>query len=134
MALRGLVHGLAPSIVVVGGEIANAWFLIGPILTDHLKSFFIVPELAAIRVLPSVIHHRPSLVGAVTMGIFPEMTYPSERFSIVEPEITKDRLPGKAAREKNGHAGRSRMVEQFLIEQAHSRSLDSFPRTDKRGS
>ena len=97
MALRGLVHGLAPSIVVVGGEIANAWFLIGPILSDHLRGSFIVPELAAIRVLPSVVRNRPSLVGAVTMGIFPEMTHPHQRFPIVEPLTSNHRRVGKGA-------------------------------------
>jgi predicted NBD/HSP70 family sugar kinase len=121
MALRGLVHGLAPSIVVVGGEIANAWFLIGPILSDHLKGSFILPELTMIRVLPSVVQNRPSLVGAVTMGIFPEMTHPPERFSIVEPEFTRDNLPGKANRKKGIHVGSARRGEQSASEQGHPR-------------
>jgi len=108
LALRGLAHGLAPSIIVVGGEIANAWFLIGPILSDRLKGSFIVPELAAIRVLPSVVPNRPSLVGAVTMGIFPEMTHPHQRFSTVEPQIANDELPTDATHENNIHPGSGR--------------------------
>jgi predicted NBD/HSP70 family sugar kinase len=99
MALRGLVHGLAPSTVVVGGEISDAWFLIGPIISDHLKGSFIVPELATIRVLPSVVRNRPSLVGAVTMGIFPEMTHPHDRFAALHLQAigrgSRTRLSGR---------------------------------------
>jgi len=85
IALRSLVHGLAPQVVVVGGEYAEAWFLIGPIITEHLKGSLIVPELASVRVIPAVVRTRPSLVGAVTMGIFPEMTPPYERVSVSAP-------------------------------------------------
>lgn len=85
--MRSLVHGLAPQVVVVGGEFAEAWFLIGPIITEHLKSTFIVPELASIRVMPAVVRNRPSLVGAVTLGVLPEMTVPHERFSAFGPRV-----------------------------------------------
>lgn len=82
-ALRSLVHGLAPPVVVVGGEFAQAWFLVGSVLTEHLRSNFIVPELASVRVMPAVVRNRPSLVGAVTLGIFPEITTPLDRFSSI---------------------------------------------------
>jgi predicted NBD/HSP70 family sugar kinase len=85
IALRSLVHGLAPQVVVVGGEFAEAWFLIGPIITGQLKGSLMVPELASGRVVPAVVRTRPSLVGAVTMGIFPEMIPPYERYSALVP-------------------------------------------------
>jgi predicted NBD/HSP70 family sugar kinase len=90
IALRSLVHGLAPPVVIVGGELAEAWFCIGPIITDKLKSNFIVPELAMIQVLPSVVRNRPSLVGAVTMGVFPELVRPSARYSASEFGVASD--------------------------------------------
>jgi predicted NBD/HSP70 family sugar kinase len=93
IGLRSLVHGLAPQVVVVGGEFAEAWFLIGPIITEHLKGNLIVPELASVRVIPAVVRTRPSLVGAVTMGIFPEMTPPYERFSAFGPAPVRQRRP-----------------------------------------
>jgi len=85
IALRSLVHGLAPPVVVVGGEFAEAWFLVGPIINEHLKGSFIVPELASVRVMPAVVRPRPSLVGAVTLGVMPEMALPHERFSAYAP-------------------------------------------------
>lgn len=94
IGLRSLVHGLAPQVVVVGGELAEAWFLIGPIITEHLKGTFVVPELATVRMMPAMVRSRPSLVGAVTMGIFPEMTAPYERFPVFGP---RTRAPSKAS-------------------------------------
>ncbi len=100
-ALRSLVHGLAPPVVVVGGEFAQAWFLVGSILSDNLRSQFIVPELASVRIMPAVVRNRPSLVGAVTLGIFPEIATPVDRF-----------LPVGAPGHTNGHAQTSPMRAQ----------------------
>ena len=108
IALKNLVHGLAPSTIVLGGELADAWFLIGPIITENLKSNFIVPELAAIRVVPSVVRKQPALVGAVTMGIFPEMTPPHERFSGVEPRAKQNDSSERPAQEGDKHSKLSR--------------------------
>ncbi len=71
--LRNLVHGLSPQAVIVGGELAGAWSLIEPVLSANLKSNFIVPEMADIRVMPAVVRDRPSLTGAIMLGIFQEM-------------------------------------------------------------
>jgi predicted NBD/HSP70 family sugar kinase len=101
IALRGLVHGLAPPVVIVGGELAEAWFLIGPILRDKLKSNLIVPELSMIQVLPSVVRNRPSLVGAVTMGVFPELVRSSERNYASDLRVESDRVGTKSASEKS---------------------------------
>jgi predicted NBD/HSP70 family sugar kinase len=100
IALRSLVHGLAPPVVIVGGELAEAWFLIGPILTDKLQSNLIVPELSMIQVLPSVVRNRPSLVGAVTMGAFPELVHSSERYYAVDLRVESDGQGAKSAPRK----------------------------------
>lgn len=71
--LRNLVHGLSPQAVILGGELAGAWSLIEPVLSANLKSNFIVPEMADIRVMPAVVRDRPSLTGAIMLGIFQEM-------------------------------------------------------------
>lgn len=74
ITLRSLVHGLSPQAVIIGGELAEAWSLIEPVISAHLKSNFIVQELAGIRVVPATLRDRPSLIGAVMLGIFPEMS------------------------------------------------------------
>lgn len=73
--LRNLVHGLSPQAVIIGGELAGAWNVIEPVLTANLKSNFIVPEMEAVRLLPAVVRDRPSLMGAIMLGIVQEM-YP----------------------------------------------------------
>lgn len=73
--LRNLVHGLSPQAVIIGGELTGAWNVIEPVLTANLKSNFIVPEMDAVRLLPAVVRDRPSLIGAIMLGIVQEM-YP----------------------------------------------------------
>ncbi len=58
--IASLAHGLSPETIVIGGEIAAAWPLIGPIINERVKSEYIIPEVAKIEIRPASVQ-RPSL-------------------------------------------------------------------------
>lgn len=66
--IANLAHGLSPEIVVVGGDIAAAWNLIGPVINEKVKSRYIVPEVARIDIRPGSVQ-RPSLFGAIPVAL-----------------------------------------------------------------
>lgn len=66
--IANLAHGLSPEIVVVGGDIAAAWNLIGPVINQKVKSRYIVPEVARIDIRPGSVQ-RPSLFGAIPVAL-----------------------------------------------------------------
>lgn len=66
--IANLAHGLSPEIVVVGGDIAAAWNLIGPVINDKVKSRYIVPEVARIDIRPGSVQ-RPGLFGAIPVAL-----------------------------------------------------------------
>lgn len=66
--IASLAHGLSPETVVIGGEIAAAWPMIGPIIKGRVKSRYIIPELARIEIRPASVQ-RPSLFGAIPVAL-----------------------------------------------------------------
>lgn len=66
--IASLAHGLSPETVVIGGEIAAAWPMIGPIIKGRVKSRYIIPELAKIEIRPASVQ-RPSLFGAIPVAL-----------------------------------------------------------------
>lgn len=66
--IASLAHGLSPEIVVVGGDIAAAWNLIGPVISDKVKSRYIIPEVARIDIRPGSVQ-RPGLFGAIPVAL-----------------------------------------------------------------
>ncbi len=66
--IASLAHGLSPETVVVGGEIAAAWPLIGPIIKNRVQSKYIIPEIARIEIRPASVH-RPGLFGAIPVAL-----------------------------------------------------------------
>jgi predicted NBD/HSP70 family sugar kinase len=66
--IASLAHGLSPETVVVGGEIAAAWPLIGPIIRERVKSRYIIPEVARIEIRPASVQ-RPGLFGAIPVAL-----------------------------------------------------------------
>lgn len=66
--IASLAHGLSPETVVIGGEIAAAWQMIGPIIKGRVKSRYIIPELARIEIRPASVQ-RPSLFGAIPVAL-----------------------------------------------------------------
>ena len=66
--IANLAHGLSPEIVVVGGDIAAAWNLIGPVINEKVKSRYIIPDVARIDIRPGSVQ-RPSLFGAIPVAL-----------------------------------------------------------------
>ncbi len=66
--IASLAHGLSPETVVVGGDIATAWDLIGPVIRERVKSRYIIPEVARIDIRPGSVQH-PSLFGAIPVAL-----------------------------------------------------------------
>ena len=66
--IASLAHGLSPETIVIGGEIAAAWPLIGPIIKARVKSRYIIPEIARIEIRPASVQ-RPGLFGAIPVAL-----------------------------------------------------------------
>ena len=66
--IASLAHGLSPETIVIGGEIAAAWNILGPIIHERLKSQYIIPEVARIEIRPASVQ-RPSLFGAIPIAL-----------------------------------------------------------------
>jgi predicted NBD/HSP70 family sugar kinase len=66
--IRGLAHGLAPDVVVIGGQITTAWAMIEPILDAELLSEYLVPGISKPLLRPASVD-QPSLFGAIPMAL-----------------------------------------------------------------
>ena len=66
--IASLAHGLSPETIVVGGEIAAAWNILGPVIHERVKSQYIIPEVARIEIRPASVQ-RPSLFGAIPIAL-----------------------------------------------------------------
>ena len=66
--IASLAHGLSPETIVIGGDIAAAWNILGPIIHERLKSQYIIPEVARIDIRPASVQ-RPSLFGAIPIAL-----------------------------------------------------------------
>jgi predicted NBD/HSP70 family sugar kinase len=64
IGIAGLVNGLDPEIVVIGGEITKAWGLVEPIITGEVRRNLRSREVAIRR---SSFEVRPTLKGAMTL-------------------------------------------------------------------
>jgi predicted NBD/HSP70 family sugar kinase len=69
LGILGLVHGLAPQAIIVGGQVVQAWNLIRPIINETVRSRTYNPFLAEVDILPSSVPYPPSLLGAVAIAI-----------------------------------------------------------------
>jgi predicted NBD/HSP70 family sugar kinase len=67
-AIRGLAHGLSPEIIVVGGEITEAWSLIEPVLQRELQSGYLIAGLSLPQLRRATVE-RPPLFGAVPIAL-----------------------------------------------------------------
>ena len=66
--IASLAHGLSPESIVIGGEIATAWPLLGPVIKERVKSLYIIPEVARIDIRPASVQ-RPSLFGTIPIAL-----------------------------------------------------------------
>ena len=67
-ALRGLAHGLSPEVIVVGGQITEAWSLIEPVLRRELQSGYLIEGLSLPQLRRATVE-RPPLFGAVPIAL-----------------------------------------------------------------
>jgi predicted NBD/HSP70 family sugar kinase len=67
-ALRGLAHGLAPEVIVVGGEIAHAWPLVAPVLERELHSGYLIEGVSMPRIRRASVE-SPSVFGAIPLAL-----------------------------------------------------------------
>jgi predicted NBD/HSP70 family sugar kinase len=66
IGITGLINGLDPELVVVGGEITKAWGLIEPIITTETGRS-LLPRVRNVAIRRSAFEVRPSLKGALTL-------------------------------------------------------------------
>jgi predicted NBD/HSP70 family sugar kinase len=67
IGINGLVNGLDPEVVVIGGEITKAWGLIEPIIVEATKRNLLAPRAHGVAIRRSAFEVRPSLKGALTL-------------------------------------------------------------------
>ena len=67
IGITGLINGLDPEIVVIGGEITKVWGVIEPIIVEETKRNLLAPRSHSVAIRPSAFEVRPSLKGALTL-------------------------------------------------------------------
>jgi predicted NBD/HSP70 family sugar kinase len=67
IGLTGLINGLDPEVVLIGGEITRGWGLIEPIIIEETKRSLLSPHSRGVAIRPSAFEVRPSLKGALTL-------------------------------------------------------------------
>jgi predicted NBD/HSP70 family sugar kinase len=67
IGITGLINGLDPEVVVIGGEITKVWGVIEPIIVEETKRSLLAPRTHGVAIRPSAFEVRPSLKGAVTL-------------------------------------------------------------------
>jgi predicted NBD/HSP70 family sugar kinase len=67
MGITGLINGLDPEVVIIGGEITKAWGVIEPIIVEETKRNLLAPRSHSVAIRPSAFEVRPSLKGALTL-------------------------------------------------------------------
>ena len=66
--LRGLAHGLAPEVIVIGGAITEAWPLIEPVLKKELKSGYLIEGMSLPQLRRASVE-SPSVFGGVPLAL-----------------------------------------------------------------
>jgi predicted NBD/HSP70 family sugar kinase len=67
-AIKGLSHGLAPDVVVIGGQIATVWPLIEPHISNELQGEYLVPDISCPRLRPASVEN-PAFFGAFPVAL-----------------------------------------------------------------
>ena len=67
IGITGLINGLDPEVVVIGGEITKAWGHIEPIVVEETKRSLLAPRARGVAIRRSAFEVRPSLKGALTL-------------------------------------------------------------------
>jgi predicted NBD/HSP70 family sugar kinase len=67
IGITGLINGLDPEVVVIGGEITKVWGVIEPSIVEETKRNLLAPRSHNVPIRPSAFEVRPSLKGALTL-------------------------------------------------------------------
>lgn len=67
IGITGLINGLDPEVIVIGGEITKAWELVEPVIAEEVKRNLLSPRARNISIRRSTFEIRPSLKGALTL-------------------------------------------------------------------
>jgi len=57
--IKGLAHGLAPEVIVIGGQITGAWSLVEPILLTELQGEYLVDGVSRPQLRPASVENPP---------------------------------------------------------------------------
>jgi len=66
--IRGLAQGLAPDVIVIGGQITAAWQMIEPVIANELQSEYFVTGISRPEVRPASVE-QPSFYGAFPVAL-----------------------------------------------------------------
>lgn len=87
---------MSPETIVIGGEIAGAWQIIGPLIREKVQSRYILPSRINLNIRPASVQ-RPSLFGAIPIAL-QHCFHPAQRFDALKRAVTpRIKLPAKVA-------------------------------------
>jgi predicted NBD/HSP70 family sugar kinase len=67
-AIKGLAHGLAPDVVVIGGQIADAWSIIEPHLLKELQGEYLLADISCPQLRPASVEN-PAFFGTFPVAL-----------------------------------------------------------------
>jgi N-acetylglucosamine repressor len=76
IGITGLVNGLDPEVVAIGGEIAKAWGVVEPIIAQEMNRNMLASAGRKIALRRSTFDVRPSLKGALTLVLSELLSVP----------------------------------------------------------
>ena len=77
IGITGLINGLDPEVVVIGGEITKAWGVVEPIISEETQRHLLAARNRHIAIRRSTFEVRPSLKGALTLILNDLLSVPS---------------------------------------------------------
>jgi predicted NBD/HSP70 family sugar kinase len=77
LGLTGLINGLDPEVIVIGGEITKAWGLVEPLIAQEVKRNLLTLGGREIAIRRSTFDVRPSLKGALTLVLSDLLSVPN---------------------------------------------------------
>ncbi len=67
-AIKALSHGLAPEVIVIGGQIAEAWPMLEPVLMTQLQGEYLVEGISTPTLKPASVKDSP-FFGAFSLAL-----------------------------------------------------------------
>jgi predicted NBD/HSP70 family sugar kinase len=77
-AIKGLSHGLAPDVVVIGGQITAGWPLIAPFISNELQGEYLLNDISRPQLRAASVEN-PAFLGAFSVGLRTVLQKPARR-------------------------------------------------------